>query len=66
MTTVPSTTRRPPVSQVGRAARDTADSVLAALGTTLDGLSAAEAARRLTLHGPNAVVSHRAQALGDC
>ena len=63
MTTVPSTTRRPPVSQVGRAARDTADSVLATLGTTLDGLSAAEAARRLTLHGPNAVVSHRAQAL---
>ncbi len=40
-----------------------AERVLAGLGVGQDGLSAQEAARRLTRYGPNAVVTHRARLL---
>ena len=44
------------------AARTPAPELLAAMGTTVDGLTAGEAARRLTLYGPNAIRTHDVRA----
>jgi Mg2+-importing ATPase len=48
---------------VSVAAAATTAQVLRAVGTTADGLAAAEAARRLTAAGPNAVRTHQARLL---
>ena len=63
MTTIAPPARQPagPVRDVTAAAAASADQVLGALRTTADGLSGAEAARRLAETGPNAVRSHRAR-----
>jgi len=45
------------------AARASSDQVLAKLGSSVDGLDDAEAARRLEVYGPNAVRSHGARPL---
>lgn len=63
MTTARSTIRTPPDTDIRKAATGTAESVLEDVGGTWQGLTAAEAAHRLALYGPNAVVSHRARAL---
>jgi Mg2+-importing ATPase len=48
---------------VSVAAAATTAQVLRAVGTTADGLAAAEAARRLMAAGPNAVRTHQARLL---
>ena len=53
----------PPIASVDivSAAAMSVPQALSHLATTADGLSAAEASRRLSVAGPNAVRSHRAQ-----
>lgn len=50
-----------PAIDVTHAAALTGEAVLAALGVTIDGLSAGEVAERSARYGPNAVSSHRAR-----
>lgn len=57
-------TRRPAApsrSPIAAAACVPADEVLAGLGSGLAGLTAAEAARRQAMYGPNAVATHAAR-----
>ncbi len=58
----PSTTTLDTASAISVAAQQSVDEVLADLGSSVSGLSAAEAARRLASVGPNAIRSHTASA----
>ena len=56
------TTTQDAASPTSVAAKQSADEVLASLGSTASGLSATEAAGRLAAGGPNAIRTHRASA----